>query len=138
MTTSRRELVTEYIEAVAAGRLDRVAELLHPDLVFDGTVPSREDKAAYLATLGPITSVALRSEIRDIVVDGEGDRERAFVLYDFVTDTPAGAVLCGELLTFEDDLIREITFLFDQRRWPEAVAEIQRRAAAPEPAPAGG
>jgi hypothetical protein len=46
-----------------------------------------------------------------------------------VTDTPAGAVLSGELLTYKDGLIKKITLLFDLRRWPEVIAEIQRKAA---------
>ncbi len=65
-----------------------------------------------------------RNELRDVIVEGD----RAFILYDFVTDTPAGRVLTGEVLTFEDRLIRKITLLFDWRRWPEVVAEVQRRA----------
>jgi hypothetical protein len=39
-------------------------------------------------------------------------------------------VLSGELITFQDGLIRKITLLFDLRRWPEVVAEIQRRTPA--------
>jgi len=126
-STSIRDTVTEYVHAVADGRLDRVEELLHPDLVFGGTVPEPRGKASYISTLRSLTTVVERSDIRDVVVDGD----RAFVLYDFVTDTPAGGVLSGELVTFEDGLIRTITLLFDQRRWPEVIAEIQRRAAQP-------
>ena len=59
------------------------------------------------------------------------DGDQAFVLYDFVTDTAAGAVLSGELVRIEDGLIRSITLIFDWRRWPEVLQEVARRAAAP-------
>ncbi len=42
-------------------------------------------------------------------------------------DTPAGAVLTGELLELEDGRIRSITLLFDWRRWPEVLRELERR-----------
>jgi hypothetical protein len=131
MSASIRDITTEYIQAVADGRLDRVEALLHPDLVFDGTVPAPRGKASYVDALRVLTTSIVRSDIRDIVVEGD----RAFVLYDFVTDTPAGSVLSGELLSFDDGLIRTVTLLFDWRRWPQAMKEIERRAG-PVPTPA--
>ena len=126
-----RSLTVEYNRAFGEGRIDDLRAMLHPELEFDGTVanPTR-GRDEYLRGLPRLVSVLERNEIRDVIVDGE----RAFVLYDFKTDTPAGAVLSGELLTYEDGLIRKITLLFDWRRWPEVVAEIQRREAQPAPA----
>ena len=123
-----RTLALEYNRAFGDGDLKRVAEMLHPDLEFDGTVarPTR-GRDAYMSGLPRLVSVLKRNDLRDVVVDGD----RAFILYDFVTDTPAGAVLSGELVTFEGGLIRKITLLFDWRRWPEVVAELQHRAASP-------
>jgi hypothetical protein len=120
-----RELTLEYNRAFGEGDLERVAQLLHPDLEFDGTVTPTRGRDAYMSGLPRLVSVLKRNEVREVLVEGE----RAFILYDFVTDTPAGAVLSGELLTFEGGLIRKITLLFDLRRWPEVIAEVQRRAA---------
>jgi len=120
-----RQMVIEYNRAFGEGRLDDVRKMLHPDLEFDGSAKPLQGRDDYMSGLPRLVSVLLRNDIRDIVVEGN----RAFVLYDFVTDTPAGAVLSGELLTYEGDLIRKITLLFDLRRWPEVVAEIQNRAA---------
>ena len=119
-----RELVKEYNRAFGEGRLDRVEELLHPDLVFDGTVGKEIRGAdAYMEGLRRLAPVVVRNDLKDIVVDGN----KAFVLYDFVTDTDAGAVLSGELLTIDDGRIRSITLLFDWRRWPEVLQEVERR-----------
>jgi hypothetical protein len=120
-----RERVIEYNRAFGEGRLDDVREMLHPDIEFSGTARPTRGRDDYMSGLPRLVSVLIRNDIKDIVVEGN----RAFVLYDFVTDTPAGAVLSGELLTYKDGLINKITLLFDLRRWPEVIAEIQRKAA---------
>ena len=122
-----RQLTIEYNRAFGERRLDDVTQMLHPDVEFDGTVKPTKGRDAYMSGLPKLVSVLERNEVRDVIVDGN----QAFILYDFVTDTPAGAVLSGELLTFEGELIKKITLLFDLRRWPEVIAEIQRRAATP-------
>jgi hypothetical protein len=122
-----RELAIQYNRAFGEGRLDAVKEMLHPNLTFDGTANATKGRDAYMSGLPRLVSVLERNELIDLIVDGN----RAFILYDFVTATPAGRVLSGELVTFDDDgLITKITLLFDHRRWPEVIAEIQRRAAA--------
>jgi hypothetical protein len=122
-----RELAIQYNRAFGEGRLDTVREMLHPDLEFDGTAKPTKGRDAYMSGLPRLVSVLERNELIDLIVDDN----RAFILYDFVTATPAGRVLSGELVTFDDDgLITKITLLFDHRRWPEVIAEIQRRAAA--------
>lgn len=135
MSQSVRDLVTEYIRAVGDKRFDRLAELVHMDATFDGTVKLQTRGAEAFVqgfrNLGPIIE---RNEVRELIVEGG----RAFVLYDFVTDTPVGPVLCGEFLTIDDGLIRSSTLIFDWRRWPEVLDELQARMPTPPPAqPAG-
>jgi hypothetical protein len=133
MSTDVRALVTDYVRAVGERRFDRFEALLHPDVEFGGATAVELRGAAAVAEgfrrLGPIV---LRNDIRQLIVEDD----TAFVLYDFVTDTPVGPVLTGELLTVEDGLIRSITLLFDWRRWPEVLQELERRTAQPEVADA--
>ena len=121
MSTDVRSLVTEYVEAVGERRFDRVAELVHPDAIFGGTVKAEVHGAEAFVDgfrqLGPILD---RTAIRRLVVEGND----AFVLYDFVTNTDVGAVLCGEYVTTDDGLIRSSTLIFDWRRWPEVMQEL--------------
>ena len=125
MTKDVRTLAIDYNRAFGEGRLDHVARMLHPDLEFDGTAKSARGRDAYMSGLPGLVSVLERNDLKDVVVDGN----RAFILYDFITDTPAGAVLSGELLTFDaDGLITKITLLFDHRHWADVITEIQRRA----------
>ena len=65
MTATIRELVTEYNQAFGEGRLDRVAELLHPDLVFGGaTAAEIRGAAPYVAALRKLAPVVVRNDIR--------------------------------------------------------------------------
>jgi SnoaL-like domain len=124
MSTDVREIVTEYVRAVGNRRFDRFEELLHPEVEFGGTTVAELRGASVVAEgyrrLGPIV---LRNDIKELVVEGD----RAAVLYDFVTDTEAKAVLTAEFLTIEDGSIRSITLLFDWRAWPTVLEELQRR-----------
>jgi SnoaL-like domain len=124
MSESVRELVREYISAAGDKRFDRLAELVHPDATLDGTVKAQAEGAeAFIQGFRNLAPIIKRNEVRDLVVE----EDRAFVLYDFVTDTPVGSVLCGELLTIEDGLIRSSTLIFDWRRWAEVLQELQTR-----------
>jgi hypothetical protein len=124
MSESVRDLVMEYVAAAGERRFDRLAELVHPDATFGGTVKAETRGAEAFVqgfrNLGPIIA---RNDVRELVVDGH----RAAVLYDFVTDTAVGPVLSAEFLTVEDGLIRSSVLLFDHRRWPEVVRELQAR-----------
>ena len=124
MGASIREFVRDYNQAFGDGDYDRLLGLLHPDLVFGGAANEIHGAATYVAGIRRFKPVVVRNDIKHIVVDGD----QAFVLYDFVTDTPAGSILSGEYLTFEDGLIRTITLLWDMRRWPEFLGELARRA----------
>jgi hypothetical protein len=133
MSTDVRELVSGYVTAVGERRFDLFEQLLHPDVEFGGQTATPLQGAPAVAEgfkrLGP---VILRNDIRHVIVDGD----KAFVLYDFVTDTVVGPVLTGEFLAVEGDRIRSITLLFDWRRWPEVLEELERRTAQPDAADA--
>ena len=118
------EATRRYIEAVGDGRLDDVAPLLHPDFAFH-TGPQTSDRDGYLAALRRLGPVIVRNEIRELISSGD----EACVVYDFVTDTPAGAIRSVEWLRFEGERIHDIRLLFDATRWPEVVAELERRTA---------
>lgn len=124
MTASIREIARDYNQAFGAGDFERLESLLHPDLVFGGAAKETHGAAEYLVGLRRLAPAILRNEVRTILIEGN----QAFILYDFVTDTPAGAVLSGELLTIDDGLIRSITLLYDMRRWPEFLQSLTGRA----------
>jgi ketosteroid isomerase-like protein len=126
MTASIREIVHDYNQAFGDSDFERLESLLHPDLVFGGAAKETHGAAEYLAGLRRLAPAVIRNEVKTILVEGN----QAFVLYDFVTDTPAGAVLSGELLTIDDGLISSITLLYDMRRWPEFLQSLAGRVEA--------
>jgi hypothetical protein len=122
-----RELVLDYVAAAGNKQFDRLAELIDEDATFGGTVKNEvRGVDAFVQGFRNLAPVAVRHDVRDIVVDGD----KAFVLYDFVTDTDVGAVLCGELLSTRNGRISSSTLIFDWRHWPEVLQEIGRRTAA--------
>jgi SnoaL-like domain len=128
MSTDVRALVTDYVRAVGERRFDRFEALLHPDVEFGGaTTVELRGAAAVVDGFRRLGPIILRNDIRRLIVEDD----TAFVLYDFVTDTPVGPVLTGELVTVDDGLIRSITLLFDWRRWPEVLQELERRTGQP-------
>ncbi len=124
MTETTEALVDAYIAAVSDGDFDRLAALVHPDATFGGTVVSEATGVdAFVQGFRNLRPITVRTDVRSVVVDGD----RAAVMYDLVTDTPVGAVLCSEFLKLDGDRIRSSTLLFDWRRWPEVVAELRNR-----------
>ena len=129
-TAQVRTLATAYIGAVGRGDFATLATLWHPDFEFrtGGACLGREASMGALRRLAPIV---VRNEIQKIFVEGN----QACVIYDFVTDTPTGAVRSIEWLVVEGGLIRSTELVFERQGWPAVLEELGRRqAAAPVPA----
>jgi SnoaL-like domain len=124
MATETRELVTAYINAVGENRLEALPAMLDPDAVFvvgDTTLRGAE---AFIGGFRRLTPIILRNEIRKIFVDGD----EACVIYDFVTDTPAGAVVSVEHLKLRNGRIASSLLVFERLHWPEVQAVLKERA----------
>jgi hypothetical protein len=120
-----KKIALAYIEAVGRRDFAAAERLLARDVRFDGpagTIEGLRDVSAAYRRVGPIV---LRNEPKKVFVDGN----EVCVIYDFVTDTPAGAVPTVEWITIEGGLIRSLWLLTDHIRFPTALAELRRRAA---------
>ena len=121
------EVVAEYIRAVGEGRFDRVASHLHPDVVFSSpglaTISGAE---SYLAALKRLSVIISRNDIHRIFVDGD----EACIIYDFVTDTPVGALPSVEWIALRDGKIKSVRLIFHSLEWPAVREEALRRAKA--------
>ena len=102
-------IARSYIQAVGSHDMEAVENLLGEDLVatFAGTTL---DKAGWIAALRRLLPALVRNGIREVFTA----QDRACVVYDFITDTAAGAVRCIELLTIKADKIREIELVLDR------------------------
>jgi ketosteroid isomerase-like protein len=125
MTTTTAETARRYIEVVTGHDLKPLDTLFADDLVAkvgDGTFTKPE----WIAALGRLLPALVRNDIREVFADAD----RAAVVYDFVTDTTAGAVPCIELLTVTDGAITSIELIFERLHWAEVLTAIAERAAA--------
>ncbi len=104
-------IARQYIEAVGTHDLEPLEELFDEGLVatFAGTSC---DKATWITALDRLLPALIRNEIRETFTDGASGR--VCVVYDFVTNTDAGAVRCVELLTVDGGKIHEIELLLDR------------------------
>jgi hypothetical protein len=124
MSTDRKTLTLEYLNAVGQHQYRKVEALLAPDLQFRGpsrTLGSADEFAAALKRLG---AIHVRNDVKRVFVDGD----EVCVIYDFVTDTPAGALPTIEWLRFEGERIRSIDLYYDRLPWQTVMAVIAERA----------
>jgi hypothetical protein len=118
------EVATRYIELVGTHDLEPLENLFADSLVAT-TINATLDKPGWITALRRLLPVLVRNEIRQVVVDGAS----ACVVYDFVTDTEAGAVPCAEWITVDSDgRITGINLLFEKTNWAQVAAAIQERS----------
>ena len=125
MTNTAKQVALEYIEACGRKDYDTVSRLLSPSLTFVGPGNALTGAAQYLAVLRRLGPVWKRSDVKKVFVDGD----EVCVIYDFVTDTPAGAVPLVEWLRVEDGRIASVTLFFDRVTFKPAADELAPRAA---------
>src|SRR5262245_55682368 len=94
MTDDPKTIALAYIHGCSRKDFDTVARLLAPDLRFEGPGNALTGAAPYLDVLRRISAVWVRSDVKKVFVDGAD----VCVVYDFVTDTAAGAVPTAEWL----------------------------------------
>src|SRR4051794_19343458 len=113
-----------YIEAVGRRDLTPLQDLLDERLTaaFAGSTSTKEQ---WVQALDRLLPALVRNDIREVYVAGS----RACVVYDFVTDPPAGAVRCVELLTVEDGRITDIELLLDRVQFAPVRQALEERAA---------
>lgn len=127
-TMTMRALVHAYAKAVSDGDFDRLAKLVHADASFGGTVIAEaQGVEAFVQGFRNLRPITIRTDVLSVVVE----EDRAALMYDLVTDTPVGSVLCSEFLMIDDGRVRSSTLVFDWRRWPEVIEELRSRTAHP-------
>jgi ketosteroid isomerase-like protein len=125
MTNDPKAVALAYIEGCSRKDFDRVAELLAPDIRFEGPGNTVTGAPPYLAVLRRIATIWVRSDVRKVFVDGSD----VCVIYDFVTDSPAGAVPTVEWLHVDGGRVASVHLFFDRVSFKPASEEAARRAA---------
>ena len=124
MATPTHELVTAYIQAVGEHRLEDLAAMLDPEAEFTLGDTTYSGADAFIGAFKPLLPIIVRNDVRKLFVDGD----EAVVLYDFVTDTPVGAVLSVEYIKVREGRIASSLLVFERLHWPEVQADLAARA----------
>jgi hypothetical protein len=114
--------ITRYIDLVGAHKLAPLEDLFADNLVAK-TSGATFSKAEWIVALRRLLPVVVRNDIRHVFVDGDD----ACVIYDFVTDTEAGAVPCVEWITVTGDQISAVELIFEKANWAHVAKALQER-----------
>jgi len=111
MMTSAKEIVESYKAAMGRGDWSAARELLHDDLAFQGPIDSFNRADDYLAASKRLANIIQRIDVKKTFADGND----VCVLYDMVTNTPAGTAFIVEWYQVRGDKIGTLRAVFDAR-----------------------
>jgi hypothetical protein len=122
--TSARPVVSAFLEARAAGDLERAATHLAASFNFQSPLMRFDDPALYLHSHRDfqrlVTGLDLISELY-----GEGE---ATLVFDLHTATPAGTQRTAEHLSLMGGKIASILLIFDASPWRPMLAALGDRS----------
>jgi hypothetical protein len=125
MNKDRKSLAIEYLNAVGKHQFDKVEALLAPDIQFRGPAVIRTSVGDLVGAFKRLAAIHVRNDLKRVFVDGD----EVCIIYDFVTDTPAGPLATVEWLRFEGDRIRSVDLYYDQLPWQTVMAAMAERTA---------
>jgi hypothetical protein len=105
------EIVQSFKEALGKGDVAAARKRLHDDLSFRGPIDAFDKPEPYLEALIKLHPIVQRIDIKKLFVDGND----VCILYDMVTNTPAGTAFIAEWMHVEGDKIASIRTVFDAR-----------------------
>ena len=117
-------LVRAYLQAAGEKNFAVVRDMLSEDVTFAGPAMEIDGAEAYVEALRRLAPVLVRYDVRKLFVDGTD----VCAIYDFVTDTAAGAVRSVEWIRLDGDKLRSVELFFDQQLWGAVREALAQRA----------
>src|SRR5205814_7713030 len=108
---SAREIVESYREALGKGDFASARNLMQDNMVFEGPLDTFNKADDYLAANKKLASIIQRIDLKKVFVDGDD----VCVLYEMVTNTPAGTAFIAEWYQVKDGKIAALRAVFDAR-----------------------
>ncbi len=109
--TSASKVVGDYQQAMGKGDFASARKLLHDNLSFRGPIDTFTRPEPYLESVKKLHHIIQRIDMKKTFADGND----VCVLYDMVTNTPAGTAFICEWYQVKGDKIAEIRVVFDAR-----------------------
>lgn len=105
------EVVQGYAQALGKGDFAAARRYLHDNLSFHGPIDTFDKPEPLLASLKKLHAMVQRIDMKKVFVDGND----ICMLYDLVTNTPAGTSCVAEWYHVKGDKIASIRAVFDAR-----------------------
>lgn len=103
------DIVGKYTNAWINQEFDKARLYLADDLRFRGSIDSFDNVDQLIEALKNFVPMLTKVEM----IDQLYDENRAFLLYDCITENPAGTIRTAEHFTIENGKIKEIKLVFD-------------------------
>src|SRR6266511_1257448 len=107
--TSAKEIVERYKAAMGRGDFTAARQLLHDDLAFQGPIDSFNKADDYIEATKRLANIIQSVDVKKVFADGDD----VCVLYDMVTNTPAGTAFIVEWYQVRGDKIAALRAVFD-------------------------
>jgi len=108
---SAKEIVEQYKTAMGRGDFTAARQLLHDDLLFQGPIDTFNRADEYLAASKRLATIIQRVDVKKIFAEGND----VCVLYEMVTNTPAGTAFIVEWYQVRGEKIGALRAVFDAR-----------------------
>src|SRR5215468_2222858 len=105
------EIVESYRTAIAAQDFATARKLMRDDMTFRGPLDTFHTADAYLEAVKRLAAIIQRIDLRKVFVDGDD----VCVLYEMVTNTPAGTAFIAEWYQVAEGQISALQVVFDAR-----------------------
>jgi hypothetical protein len=106
-----KDVVMGYQKALASGDWKAARSFLKDDLKFKGPIAEHDGPEAYLEDLKRLQGIIKRIEVKKAFAD----EDDVCLLYDMVTNTPAGTAFICEWYHVDDGKVGSIRVVFDAR-----------------------
>lgn len=108
---SAGEIVQSYQMALGKGDFATARTFMRDDMSFQGPFDTFNSADDYLGALKQLATIVQRIDLKKVFVDGDD----VCVLYDMVTNTPAGTAFIAEWYHVEGGTIASLRAVFDGR-----------------------
>ncbi|MDV3293193.1 MAG: hypothetical protein LYZ70_02880 [Nitrososphaerales archaeon] len=108
---SAKEIVLGYQQALGSNDWKGARRYLKDNMTFRGPLASHDGPELYLEDLKKLHPIIKGVEMKKVFVD-DGD---VCLLYDMITNTPAGTAFISEWYHVEGDKIASLRVVFDAR-----------------------
>jgi len=110
-SASAGEIIESYQAALGKGDFATARKLMQDNMTFQGPLDTFNTADEYLESLKKLAAIVQRIDLKKVFGDGDD----VCVLYDMVTNTPAGTAFIAECYQVKGGKIAALRVVFDAR-----------------------